>query len=107
MCSIEPGPAVLRSPKEPSALTINFGTMNNEIPREPAGAFGVFASTRWMMFSERSWSPPVIKILVPVILYVPSAFGLALVLIIPKSVPECGSVKHIVPDHSPVYILGK
>ena len=31
------------------------------------------ASTRWMMFSARSWSPPEMKILVPWMLYVPSA----------------------------------
>jgi hypothetical protein len=26
-------------------LTINFGTINSEIPREPAGASGVLAKT--------------------------------------------------------------
>ena len=46
LCSIEPGPAALRSPTEPSSFTRNFGTMNNEIPREPAGASGVFANTK-------------------------------------------------------------
>ena len=46
LCSIEPGPAVLRSPNEPSALTRNLGTIKSEIPREPAGASGVFAKTR-------------------------------------------------------------
>jgi hypothetical protein len=25
----------------------------------------------------------------------------------PKSVPQCGSVRHIVPDHSPLTILGR
>ena len=46
LCSIEPGPTALRSPTEPSALTINFGTMKSEIPREPAGASGVLAKTK-------------------------------------------------------------
>ena len=46
LCSIEPGPTGLRSPNEPSSFTKNFGTMNKEIPREPAGASGVFAKTK-------------------------------------------------------------
>jgi hypothetical protein len=46
LCSIEPGPTGLRSPKEPSAFTMYLGTMNKEIPREPAGASGVFARTK-------------------------------------------------------------
>ena len=46
LCSIEPGATGLRSPNEPSSFTKNFGTMNKEIPREPAGASGVFAKTK-------------------------------------------------------------
>jgi hypothetical protein len=47
------------------------------------------------------------KILLPVILYVPSACGSALVRSMPRSVPQCGSVKHMVPVHSPLVSLGK
>ena len=68
LCSMEPQPRALFSPSEPSALTMTLGTMNSEIPFGPAGASGSLASTRWMMFSVRSCSPPVMKILVPLIL---------------------------------------
>src|SRR6185437_9452854 len=33
-----------------------FGHMNKEMPFVPAGAPGSLASTRWTMFSVRSWS---------------------------------------------------
>ncbi|MCY1455212.1 hypothetical protein D9M71_723290 [compost metagenome] len=65
LCSSEPQCAGLRAPRLPSALTRNLGTRNNEIPLGPAGASGNLARTRWMMFSVRSCSPPVMKILVP------------------------------------------
>ncbi|MNR42930.1 hypothetical protein D3C85_1615000 [compost metagenome] len=68
LCSIEPQESALRSPRLPSAPTMNFGTRNSEMPLGPAGASGSLASTRWMMFSLRSCSPPVMKILVPLIL---------------------------------------
>ncbi|MNC33881.1 hypothetical protein D3C75_822910 [compost metagenome] len=68
LCSIEPQLAGLRAPRLPSALTMNFGTRNSEMPFGPAGASGNLASTRWMMFSVRSCSPPVMKILVPLTL---------------------------------------
>ena len=55
----------LRAPIEPSALTKNFGTMNTEIPRVPAGASGVRASVMCTMFSVRSCSPHVMKIFWP------------------------------------------
>ena len=55
----------LRSPRLPSALTRNFGAMNSEMPFTPGGASGRRASTRWMMFSAMSYSPQVMKILVP------------------------------------------
>jgi hypothetical protein len=42
--------------------------MNRERPLVPGGAFSTRASTMWMMFSARSWSPPEMKILVPLIL---------------------------------------
>ncbi|MNH22784.1 hypothetical protein D3C79_826550 [compost metagenome] len=68
LCSMEPQDSVFRSPREPSALTSTFGTRNSEMPFGPAGASGNLASTRWMMFSVRSWSPPVMKILLPLTL---------------------------------------
>ena len=44
------------------------GTMKSEMPFTLSGAPVIFASTRWMMFSDRSCSPAEMKILVPVIL---------------------------------------
>ena len=55
----------LRSPREPSSLTRNFGTRNRLMPRVPAGAPAILAITRCNMFSVRSWSPDVIKIFSP------------------------------------------
>ncbi|MCY1277194.1 hypothetical protein D9M70_258820 [compost metagenome] len=66
LCSMEPQDTALLSPREPSALAMTLGTRNSEMPFGPAGASGSLASTRWMMFSVRSCSPPVMKILVPV-----------------------------------------
>ncbi|MNP19728.1 hypothetical protein D3C76_1122690 [compost metagenome] len=66
LCSIEPQCAALRAPRLPSASTWYLGTRNSEMPLAPAGASGSLASTRWMMFSVRSCSPPVMKILLPV-----------------------------------------
>ena len=43
-----------------------FGTMNSEMPFTPGGPPGIFARTRWTMFSVSSWSPPEIHILLPV-----------------------------------------
>ncbi|MNH29567.1 hypothetical protein D3C79_898060 [compost metagenome] len=65
LCSIEPQLTALAAPSEPSVSTITFGTRNSEMPLAPCGASGSLASTRWMMFSVRSCSPPVMKILVP------------------------------------------
>ena len=59
------------------------------------------------MFSARSCSPELMKILLPVMVYEPSAFGSALVRSNPRSVPQCGSVRHMVPVHSPVVIFGR
>jgi hypothetical protein len=47
------------------------------------------------------------KIFVPVIEYEPSPFGSALVRRMPRSVPQCGSVRHIVPVHSPDTSFGR
>ena len=68
LCSIDTQRTSLRSPGVPSSFTMNFGTMNSEMPLVPAGASGRRASTRWMMFSAMSCSPKEMKILVPVIL---------------------------------------
>jgi len=59
---------LLDSPTVPSSFTWNLGTMKSEMPEVPSGAPSTRASTRWMTFSERSWSPPEIQHLVPVIL---------------------------------------
>src|SRR5690606_8112965 len=91
----------LRAPSVPSASGMNFGTMNSEMPLVPDGASGRRASTRCTMFSARSCSPDEMKILVPVIRQLPSACGSAFVRSRPRSVPQCGSVRHIVPVHSP------
>ena len=97
----------LRSPMLPSAFTLNFGTTNRLMPLLPLGASGRRASTRCTMFSVKSCSPALMKILLPVILYVPSPTGSALVRSSPRSVPQCGSVRHMVPVHSPLTSLGR
>jgi hypothetical protein len=66
--SSEPHTSALRAPGEPSGFGSSFGTTNSEIPRVPAGAPSMRASTRWMMLPARSCSPAEMKILVPVIL---------------------------------------
>ena len=56
----------LGSPSVPSAFDADAcGTMKSVRPLVPAGAPSTRASTRWMMFSARSWSPPEMKIFVP------------------------------------------
>ena len=57
LCSSAPALTLLRSPRLRSALTMNLGTMNSEMPRVPLGASGRRASTMWMMLSARSCSP--------------------------------------------------
>ena len=47
------------------------------------------------------------KIFWPVIRHVPSSAGTALVVSAPTSEPACGSVRFIVPVHSPVTIFGR
>ena len=44
---------LLRAPGLPSASGRNFGTMKRLMPRVPAGAPSMRASTRWMMFSAQ------------------------------------------------------
>ena len=59
------------------------------------------------MLSARSCSPYVMKIFCPVIRHVPSSAGTAFVVSAPTSEPACGSVRFIVPVHSPVTIFGR
>jgi len=107
LCSRPAQKTGLREPSEPSAFTLNFGTTNSEMPLEPAGASGRRASTRCRMLETMSWSPAEMKILAPVILKVPSPCGSALERSRPRSVPQWGSVRHIVPVHSPEVSLGR
>ena len=93
--------SALRAPSVPSAAGMNLGTMNSEIPLVPCGASGKRASTRWQILAAMSCSPDEMKILVPEILKLPSACGAAFERSMPRSVPQCGSVRHIVPVHSP------
>ncbi len=57
------------------------------------------------MFSARSWSPPEMKTLVPLMAYLPLPSRLALVFAEPTSLPACGSVRHIVPPQVPSSIF--
>ena len=59
------------------------------------------------MFSARSWSPAEMKIFSPVSRKLPSPCGSALVRSSPRSVPQCGSVRHIVPVQTPLTSLGR
>ena len=68
LSSILPQVTPLRSPRLPSSLTMNFGTMKSDTPLIPSGPPGIFASTRWMMLSAMSCSPDEMKIFCPVIL---------------------------------------
>ena len=70
------------------------------MPLVPGGESGSFASTRCTMFPVGSCSPPVMKILAPDLIRA-IASRAPRVLISPRSVPQWGSVRHIVPDHSP------
>src|SRR5690554_2726501 len=107
LSSIEPQLTPLRSAKVPSATMLYLGTINNEIPLVPSGALGRRANTICTIWSVKSCSPDEIKIFVPVILNEPSALGSALVFTWPRSVPHCGSVKHIVPNQVPSAIGGR
>ena len=59
------------------------------------------------MLSARSCSPKVMKIFWPVIRQVPSPAGTALVRSAPTSEPASGSVRFMVPVHSPVTIFSR
>eukprot|EP00668_Euglena_longa_P043348 GGOE01057581.1.p1 GENE.GGOE01057581.1~~GGOE01057581.1.p1 ORF type:complete len:143 (-),score=8.70 GGOE01057581.1:285-713(-) len=60
-----------------------------------------------MMLLEKSHSPHEMKIFVPEILYESLPTGTALVLMSDKSLPAPGSVRHMVPVHSPVVSFGR
>ena len=110
LCSMPAQRTPLRSPLPQPPLPStgrNLGTTNRLMPRVPAGASGSFARTRWTMFSVRSCSPALMKILVPSTRKLPSPVGTALVRIRPRSVPHCGSVRHMVPDQDPSASLGR
>ena len=66
LCSSEVQTTPLGTSRPPSGRSL--GTRNMLIPLMPGGASGVRASTRWRMFSVRSWSPAEMKILLPVTL---------------------------------------
>ncbi len=109
LCSMFPQYTSLGSPREPSELTQILGTMNRLKPLVPGMAPSMRASTRCIIFSVRSCSPHVMKRLVPSILKIrgstASGSGMALVLSHPTSDPASGSVRHMVPPHTPVYIF--
>ena len=107
LCSIEPHRIGLRSPGSPAGVGTNFGTTKSEMPFVPGGASGTRASTRCTMFAAMSCSPLEMKIFVPVSAYEPSPCGSAFVRSMPRSVPQCGSVRHIVPVHSPDTSFGR
>ena len=106
LCSMFPHATSLSSPRLPSAFGRNFGTRKSEIPLIPAGAPSIRASTGWTICFVKSWSPEEMKIFVPSSRKLsPSRF--AFVLTAARSEPACGSVRHIVPLHSPVYIFSR
>jgi hypothetical protein len=58
-----------------------------------------------MMLAARSCSPKVMRVFWPVMRHVPSSAGTALVRTAPRSEPAWGSVRFMVPAHSPVTIF--
>ena len=59
------------------------------------------------MFSARSCSPDEMKILVPVMRWLPSDCGSARLRSMPRSVPQWASVRHMVPVHWPDTSFGR
>src|SRR4029453_6688827 len=94
LCSMGPTVTSLLPPTFPSAEIFFLGTMNSDRPLVPGGAPSTRARTRCTMFSARSWSPPEMKTLVPLMAYLPFGSRLALVFAAPTSVPACGPVEH-------------
>ncbi len=76
------------------------------MPLTPGGASGRRASTRWITFSVIPWSPQVMKILLPKTRkWSPSRSARAATAA--RSEPACGSVRFMVPVHSPAIIFGR
>ncbi len=88
----------------PASAKRRLGTANSETPLMPAGAPSMRASVRCTMFSVRSWSPPEMKILAPLMRKWPSRVGVARVATSARLEPACGSVSAMVPVHSPAYM---
>ena len=98
LCSSPVTKTPLRSPGSPvSGSGRNFGTRNRLSPLVPGPAPSGRASTRCMMFSNRSSvSPLVMNRLTPSICQVPSGCWIAFVRPAPTSEPASGSVSTIV-----------
>ena len=106
LCSIEPQDAPLRAPTLPSELRArNFGQMNRLMPQNARrGASGVRASTRCTMLSVSSSCCSLSRnenLRAGSIYWLPSLAVSALVRTRPRSVPHCGSVRHMVPLQVP------
>ena len=107
LCSRPAAFTVLAAPSEPSSPTNRDEVTNSDRPRTPSGAPVVRARTMWTMLSVRSWSPQVMKIFWPFSFQVPSPAGSAMVRMAPRSEPAWGSVRCMVPVHSPEISLGR
>jgi hypothetical protein len=105
LCSMDPTVTSLLPPTLPAASMRFLGTMNSDSPLVPGGAPSTRARTRWTMFSARSWSPPEMKTLVPLMEYFPLPSRCAVVFAAPTSLPACASVRHIVPPQVPSTIF--
>ncbi len=104
---MEPVATSFGPPRLPSSFTRTFGTMKSDRPFVPAGAPSMRASTRWMMFSARSWSPAEIQHLVPLMAYRLPSMCFARVFVAPTSDPACGSERHMVPAKRPASMCGR
>ncbi len=98
LCSTLVTNTPLRSPGSPVSVSKwNFGTKNSDRPLVPGPAPSGRASTRCMMFSNRSSeSAEVMKRFTPSMCHVPSACWTALVRPAPTSEPASGSVSTMV-----------
>ncbi len=107
LCSRLAGRSVLATPSAPSSDTCWREARNSDRPRTPGGAPGVLARIMWTMLGAMSWSPQVMKIFSPVMRQPPSPSGSARVRMAARSVPAWGSVKCMVPVHSPEISRGR
>ena len=98
LCSTLVTKTPLRSPGSPvSGSKWNLGTKNSDRPLVPGPAPSGRASTRCMMFSNRSSeSAEVMKRFTPSMCQVPSGCWMALVRPAPTSEPASGSVRTMV-----------